>query len=485
MGLLFVFFVEDYGLSRAQASWPQNVLIVCSQLSGLVVGALQQHFSMADIAVMSSVLASVALVASAFSRHVVWVSLTLGAMYGLGMGMFLTCVCVYSMMIFDKYKGTAVSLILVAWSVSGIYAPAVLTCLHDVYALQGGLLICGALILHAVPLSMLLKNPLFLELGCLKNVLSRLYTQTLCKANGNYVKRTSLPVDEPSPGQLNTLADDNARVPGELPRASLISLQPCPTCIEEADLCSSKRGSFQQPNVSCTTKSAQTFGVLKASVLLLRDPAFYVFLAATVVGEYSLMAFAMTIVDYAMDKGVKLDFAVQLVVFGALGHILGRLFIVPLSDWVPCFRYPLFAMSFVIEALCTLAMPHVFTVTSIVALRIAETVVQGFAGAVRGILLVHYLGIKTVATCTGLFGFALIPLSLSSASMIGFFRDSIGSYDGFYRMLSAVNIVVAIGLSVFFLADWKRPRRRQSPPSGNCKQSQCLHHGKEPLATLA
>ncbi|KAH7960500.1 hypothetical protein HPB49_020532 [Dermacentor silvarum] len=206
--------------------------------------------------------------------------------------------------------------------------------------------------------------------------------------------------------------------------------------------------------------SRQPYSVLKASIILLRSPAFYVFLVATVVGEYSLMAFAMTVVDYTIDKGVELNIAAHLVMCGAVGQILGRLFIVPLSDCVPSTRCLLFAGAFVTEALCTAAMPHVFSLPTIVALRMTETAVQGSAIAVRGILLVHYVGLETITTCTGLFGLLLIPVSISSASMIGHFRDSMGSYDGFYRLLAGANIAVATGLFFFFAADWRKTRRR-------------------------
>ncbi|XP_037564459.2 monocarboxylate transporter 4 isoform X2 [Dermacentor silvarum] len=181
MGLLFVFFIEEYGYSRALASWPQNVLIVGSQLSGLVVSELQQHFGVANIAVLSCILAAIALIAAAFSRNVVWVSVTLGAFYGLGMGMFLTCVCVYSLMLFSKYRGTATSLIFVAWSVSGVYAPAVLALLRERYGLQGSLLISGAVLLHAVPLSMLLRNPLAIRLKFLEALSRAIWIRTATK----------------------------------------------------------------------------------------------------------------------------------------------------------------------------------------------------------------------------------------------------------------------------------------------------------------
>uniref|UniRef100_L7M0Q0 Putative monocarboxylate transporter n=1 Tax=Rhipicephalus pulchellus TaxID=72859 RepID=L7M0Q0_RHIPC len=459
MGLLFVFFIEDYGYSRAHASWPQNVYIVGSHLSGLVVGVLQQHLPMASIAVMSSILACVSLTASAFSKDVVWVSITLGVSYGLGMGMFLTCVCVYSLMQFRKYRGTATSLIFVAWSASGLYAPPVLMLLRESYALQGSLLISGAVLLHAVPLSILLRYPSALRLDFMEPHLNRIRLRT--RTSQDYKPRKTrqpLLVEQSFVG-FDGVGDDNY-TQKTLTRSHSTLRVPSVT---EEEKSAGNTSSAQNKEVFLTTREntelRQSYSVPESSTILLRSPAFYVFLVATVAGEYSLMAFAMTIVDYATDKGIELKVAAYLVLYGAVGQILGRLLIVPLSDCVPSTRSLLFTVAFVVEAVCAAAMPHVFSMVVIVALRMIETAAQGTATAIRGILLAHYLGIETITTCGGLFGLALIPVSLSSASIIGLFRDHMGSYDDFYRLLAGVNTVVAISLSAFFAVDSRRTRR--------------------------
>ncbi|KAL1479894.1 hypothetical protein MTO96_051502 [Rhipicephalus appendiculatus] len=375
------------------------------------------------------------------------------------MGMFLTCVCVYILMQFRKYRGTATSLIFVAWSASGLYAPPVLMLLRECYALQGSLLISGAVLLHAVPLSILLRYPSALRLDFMEHHLNRIRFGTTTNQDHKPTgAREPLFVERSVVGP-DSVGDDICMV--ETLTGSHTTLR-VPS-VTEKQKSAGKNSSLQSGEVFLTTNEytefRQSYSVPESSTILLRSPAFYVFLVATVAGEYSLMAFSMTIVDYATDKGIELNVAAYLVLYGAVGQILGRLLIVPLSDCVPCTRYLLFSVAFVVEAMCAAAMPHVFSMLAIVALRIIETTAQGTATAIRGILLAHYVGIETITTCGGLFGLALIPVSLSSASIIGLFRDHMGSYDDFYRLLAGVNTVVAIILCAFFVVDWRRNRR--------------------------
>lgn len=237
------------------------------------------------------------------------------------------------------------------------------------------------------------------------------------------------------------------------------------------DILPSRKHSFQQEGsrgVSESSTCASFRGLRHFAATVFRTPAFYVFLVATVAGDYSGVSFNTTIVDYAVDKGIDVGVATHLVEFGAVGHLLGRIIIMPLSDWAPISRLPLFASSYALEAICALIVPHIgSSFGQIVTVRVAETTVTGFSSAIRGILLAQYMGVDRLASCMGLYGLVMIPVSLGSASIIGFFRDTMGSYDGFYRMLAALNTVVAVLLGMFLVFDWTHTKRRGSQSSEN------------------
>lgn len=457
MGLVFVFVVEDYGVSRARASWPQNALFVSVHLSGLLVGALQRRISVARIGILSCFVASTGMIASAFTKDIILVSVTLGALYGLGMGMFLMSVSIYNLMLFEKYKGTAMSMTFLAWGVAGLYGPVLLARLRDTYALQGALLICGGIILNSVPLGMLLRRPSSINFNSLKYAISNFLLRRNASSSKS-VKAAPLPLDEPSDfavssiqGNMHSEADIVIPNPHRAANSNLEDVEEAGTDLHDRGTVAEDGSSF----VSTKTKRHLTRSLFNSLVALLRTPAFYVFLAATVVSEYSLVSFGTTIVDYATDKGIELSVAVQLVIFGAVGHILARLCVVPLSDCATACRLPMYACAFAVEAASTMTMPHAKSMAIITVLRIAESLAQGFVISVRGILLAQYLGIERVATCSGLFGLTMIPVSLSSPTILGYFRDTMGSYDPFYRMMAALNAIVAGVLFLFFVYDWR------------------------------
>ncbi|KAH7959483.1 hypothetical protein HPB49_011399 [Dermacentor silvarum] len=361
MAVLFVFFVDDYNVSRERASWPQNSLTMATHVSGLLVAALQRRISVANIAILGALLASLGVIASAFAREVIWMSISLGVMYGLGIGMFMAS-CGY------PYP-------------------------YALRQVQG----------------------------------YRLDARIRCMGAGNKSNESG-----PTAFVEPVLAED---------------------------ILPSRKHSFQQEGSRAFATSPLPFSARLA---------FYVFLVATVAGDYSGVSFNTTIVDYAVDKGIDVGVATHLVEFGAVGHLLGRIFIMPLSDWAPISRLPLFASSYALEAICALIVPHIgSSFGQIVTLRVAETTITGFSTAIRGILLAQYMGVDRLASCMGLYGLVMIPVSLGSASIIGFFRDTMGSYDGFYRMLAALNTVVAVLLGMFLVFDWTRTKRRGSQSSEN------------------
>ncbi|KAK8757232.1 hypothetical protein V5799_000067, partial [Amblyomma americanum] len=435
----------------------------------LLVGALQRRVPVVNIVVLGAFLASLGIIASAFTREVIWMSITLGAMYGLGLGMYLASVSIYHLMCFDKYKGTALSLTFIAWGVSGLLGPAFLAYLRANYALDGTLLMTGGVLLHAVPVSMLLKNPSPVKWNSLKNGFTkcsfwplRTYARTKTRVQVDHHHKP------PATITLSSLRHPTTWKSGRKAEKSVNTVCVEPVVAEE--ITGVRRKSPQLPEESRRGSESSVSSLVRSlrrfATEVFRTPAFYVFLIATVAGDYSSVSFSTTIVDYAVDKGIDVDVATHLVEFAAAGMLLGRIFIVPISDWIPVSRFPLFASSYGLEAICALALPHTGSFASIAALRVAETVVHGYSSAIRGILLAEYLGIERLASCSGLFGLVMVPVSLGSASIIGYFRDTMGSYDGFYRMLAALNTTVAVLLGIFIVFDWTRTRRRQTEIPG-------------------
>nr|XP_037278389.1 uncharacterized protein LOC119171675 isoform X2 [Rhipicephalus microplus] len=239
---------------------------------------------MGMIALLSGLVASAGLIASSFTKDIILVALTLGILYGLGMGMFLMSVSIYNIMLFEKYKGTAMSMTFLAWGIAGLYGPVLLYKLRESYALQGGLLICGGLLLNSVPLALLLNNPPGTDFSNLKYAISNCFDRRTA-VSARSVKATALPLDEPSdlavtsvPEKMHSEVDVHCQ---DLPATG--SLHRTDIEYTATDRLGSKIEA-EDCSVFVTTSQngSPSRSRLQPLLELLRTPAFYVFLATTV-----------------------------------------------------------------------------------------------------------------------------------------------------------------------------------------------------------
>ncbi|KAH9377781.1 hypothetical protein HPB48_012196 [Haemaphysalis longicornis] len=309
---------------------------------------------------------------------------------------------------------------------------------------------------------MLLNNAAFEIPGCLRVVKKRVSVAGMRKlvVAGDHEK----PISREDPSEVSPMFQGEV-VSGGLKISDRI-VDPVKEVLPSSDgdhipVESPLQGLKKRNNKNGITHQDQGHKASKAPTSVFKAPAFYVCMLATMVGEYSLVSFGTTIVDFAVGKGIPLNVAMNLITCASVGHLFGRLVIMPLSDLAPCSRWFLYSGSHVLEALCTLLIPRVGSAWGIIALRLAEAISQGSSAAIRAILVAQLLGVEAVAFCTGAFGVVMVPIWLTSPQIMGFFRDGMGSYDGFYGMLGAVNTAAAVVTGVFFACNWKRLQQKR------------------------
>ncbi|XP_042146113.1 monocarboxylate transporter 11-like [Ixodes scapularis] len=128
-----------------------------------VVVLLQQHISMARIAILGSVLLWLGLVASAFVPSIAWMCFTFGFIHGGGKGTTLVAINTILLPYFDKYRGVASGMRYAGETCSGLFFPKILVFLETAYGFKGMLLILGAILMHATALVLLLEEPRWLK----------------------------------------------------------------------------------------------------------------------------------------------------------------------------------------------------------------------------------------------------------------------------------------------------------------------------------
>ncbi|KAL1443866.1 hypothetical protein MTO96_030152, partial [Rhipicephalus appendiculatus] len=332
----------------------------------------------------------------------------------LGFGCCLGCLSLYSLLYFTKYRATASSAKYVGWSVSGLAWPSFTSFLYNNYGLHGALLLCGACILQAGPLFMLLEHPR--PLTCCFNA-QRKETATA--------------------SARNTEGPENQSGRNAQPRLSV--------CPPETPV----NGRCEPARIGISLKS---LGML----FQIRD--FYALIFFYVPFDWCQSLFLTTAADYAMDKGATLEKAKFVLTAVAVGNLVGRTAVPWVADRISFSRAPFAVaglaasfLSFVAASLCT-------SFESFAALSATLGLFQGYVSCIRTVLFDDYLGIQYVPIMYGITGLILVPVSLCGPTILGAFRDALGSYDKLYPVLGALHLFGAVLIFLLVYRDWARRR---------------------------
>nr|XP_050029289.2 uncharacterized protein LOC126525322 [Dermacentor andersoni] len=158
------------------------------------------------------------------------------------------------------------------------------------------------------------------------------------------------------------------------------------------------------------------------------------------------MLLSTTIVDYAIDKGLTVAQAKQMIICISLAGLLGRLLLPLAADRGYLSRSALVALCYVFITLACMALPHVHSVAGVWMVCFVAAAQFGCLLTMKGVLVADYLGIEHIAAAIGVTGVAMLPLLLGNPAIIGYFRDTMGSYDNLFRSFAALAFLVAMML---------------------------------------
>ncbi|XP_075541990.1 uncharacterized protein LOC142576004 isoform X2 [Dermacentor variabilis] len=414
-GLLYVLFMGEFRISHEMAAWPQSTYTVMSN--------------------------------------------TIGA----GAGISMISLSLYLLLYFDKYRGTATAFKYSGWAASGIVGPSLIGYVAETYGAQGALLLIGAMAMHALPLVMLLNDPqpVTIPAWCVRKRVEassmpaapnglqyitkedhltpkrRLLMGILTRRCATKEEANKEPAAKDKAWEKETAKHDSVkilvtdvtkldvptmRIPNGLPRANCVA----------------------KKHVGAKQMRVDSPSLLAHYATLFRSPMFYVLLVPFVTIDYMLAMVDTTIVEYGIDKGAAtLQDAKQLQTYTAVGQLVGRIVVPFVSDKIASSRCPFTAASLALAAACLLLISSVKDFTTLAVLIAVVGVCEGYLLCIKGVLIGDYLGVETLAAVCGLLGVASVPALLSAPSIIGFFRDQLGSYDKFYWMLAGVCLVSA------------------------------------------
>ncbi|XP_077532366.1 monocarboxylate transporter 14-like isoform X2 [Haemaphysalis longicornis] len=451
-GIFFVLYIDEMGATREAASWPKSIILGVTQLTGLLVGAIQHKVPILTLQLVGASLAPLSIIVSAFSPNMLWMSVTFGFFYGMFRGLLQIATSVYLVLYFNRYRSVALGFTSAVGTLAGVAGPALLMSLDSAYGLKGTLLVTGGVMLNLIPLTVMLRSP-------------RPINWPSCRWCSNVKERqkitTALPevrAEEPASRSLSNTFPQSSKYEERGAAARLGALEDVRTGKVASELSTRPEPQSSRSDDISQEMLGNNKAVLLQTVSLLGEPSFYVLLVAALAADFTFPVLGSTIADYGRDKGMKSEEAEHIITLLSAGGVCGHVIIPFIGDKLQCERSVLAALACALIGLCFLITPHVGSFASMGAVTFVGGVQFGYLVTIKLVLIADYLGVRRMALSSGLMGAASLPLIFAEPSILGIFRDAGGSYDNLYRICGGINLFATILLSAQACFDVRKAR---------------------------
>ncbi|XP_037565985.1 monocarboxylate transporter 12-like isoform X2 [Dermacentor silvarum] len=404
-GFLMVGIMEQMNVERGLASWPVSLIGSLIDCGGLLSGPLSELFTTVPVLVGGSALAAAGIIVSSFSPDITWLSVTLGVMHGLGLGIVITMLQVLISMYFERYRGTANGIMFAGSTASAFIFPHLLLYFKDTYGFRGSLLMFGAVLMNMVALSLAFREPHWFRRDRVKR--------------GKSLQRT--------------------------PRPSIFPTDP-----------------MKETKVSATAE------VLRNICGVLKCPMMYVLVVTWLAFCYNYDIFFSTIVDFAMDKGLTLEDTVSFITYTSITDLVGRVVLPILTDRGFLQRSTLMTLNYFLLGLCGVLLPFCESYWALLVACLGLALFLGCAITMQSVLMAQYLGIEKLAVGYSVLGALCGPALLGKAPFVGFFRDDLGSYNEMFWVLGGLSFFVTFQWALVSLTDRQRVRKWQPDIAHPC-----------------
>lgn len=528
-GFFYVSFLEEFHVDRKSASWPISIISIVSHSSCLLVSFGQRHLSVFQLGLIGSVFLWAGILGAVFAPNMHWMTVTLGGVHGVGLGIVCVTLIVVVMVHFDKYRGIASGLKFAGYTLCSLLFPKILTSLKKAYGFRGCLLIYAALTMNVTALSLVLKEPpretrvrkaraeckpstpeddakekafnkeaaqdgavaTVTHISEVSYLVCHQCSHLLNSATGVAEKRNinvkHIPGNKSASGAVDcgwcgnknnvaivtatraqptlhsadpagqlrplTLLGEQSRRSTELILKDSRAVQqavPGPNTVNENTRAASR---VSEPLFTDEPQSPSPF---KNILFLLSQPRFYVFVLAIVAVDYTMAVFPATIVDYALDKGSPRNHADLSVTYCAPAEIVGRIALPLIGDYGVVSRTTLVSVSYFLLGVTMFALPATSSFVPYILVCACATMMIGCLISMKPVVIADHFGVESVAAGYGIAGVTLVPLVLCSPTIIGYFRDTKGNYDGLCQLQAGIHCCVGAAFGVLAILDRRR-----------------------------
>ncbi|XP_077534917.1 monocarboxylate transporter 12-like isoform X2 [Haemaphysalis longicornis] len=407
-GFLYVAIVRHFNATRAEASWPIIVMSGVILLAGFVAGPIAHKFTARPVVLAGSAIGAAGLMLCYFATSIGYLVGTLAVFHGMGSGMVFVVTPTVINEHFIRYRGLAMGINFAGCCTASFVFPKVLEVLMDSYGFKGALLLFGAICLNSLAFSLFLRQPAWLR---------------------------------------NRLEAEASAAVEKVPREAA---RPPKTSLTNGD-------------VSATARCAPpTPGSLRHGLTVFSCPMFYVIMYSYISFTFAYECYISLFVDFATDRGVSLSHAVTMISVSSIADLVGRLALPAAADRGSFTSRTLLTVTFFHLGTLFLTLPLAWGYWWLFAFASAIAFCIGTSVSVFSVLVAEYLGIARQSMAYGMVSAFTGITSLFKPFVVGYFRDSVGSYDRLFMVCGSTVILAAIIWTVVHIK--KNTRRSKECP---------------------
>ncbi|KAG0425833.1 hypothetical protein HPB47_027030 [Ixodes persulcatus] len=396
-GVLLVGVVADFNVTREEAAWPFELYNIVSSVQGFTTGILIHFFDTRTLTMAGTLLATMSAVACFLWNHFTIYLIFIGLGFGTSSGITVPVNVVALSRYFRLHRTSANGLNFAGASVGSFLIPPLLAGFLDRYGLGGTMLVIGALTLNAMAGGIVLRS-------------SADYPQ--CRGQG-------------SSGED---AEDGS-MSGSVRRSELCSTEflLCESGVMASSVAQLPMWKIREPR-DMRPQGPASF---------LWQPVFYSLTLTGIVYSFVFSSYLITIVDHVHGVlGVTNQQASLLVSVMAAGDLISRLGTGCLADlgYVNC--ETLLVVNFAALAACYALLAHVDSLLQFGLVAFVFGLNNGGPIVSLPCLLSDHLGNRHLPMTYGIHRLSMAIGTLVRPTLIGYFKDGRGSYNGLYYLIS-------------------------------------------------
>ncbi|KAG8200647.1 hypothetical protein JTE90_022269 [Oedothorax gibbosus] len=425
-GIIYVALVDTYQVSRLQANLPFTLRNIVRSLGGPLAGAIGQRYGPRDVTIVGGVLSSLGIMLCYFAPNILWIIILWGGIHGFGVALANTLFQVIITQYFLKYRATASGLALSGACLGAFAFPVILEYMLANFGLAGTFLLTGGLIMHVLPASIMMVEPPWVRETTVKDSNNPLISK---QNDDSYPSQVTYVIPEESKEKPDVIEDETEKQ------------FKCIQCPDSLVHLNSENSIAEVKLHVQISKEIQENSISKGTLKILKDPMFHMislsFAAFALVIDFSITV----IVDYFMDKGLMEETGKYFISIMSIGDLIGRLSF----GWVTDKNYLSVATyMFVLQVglgACQMLLAVLYTFNALMVVVFIQGLISGATLIMFPILVGKYLqSVQSLAIGFNTFLYGV--LSFAVAPMIGYFRDTVGSYDGMFYITGGLSVAV-------------------------------------------